>query len=269
MENLYRYVNRSLKPRPAFRRLPLSAIATACAAIFVAEFASAQDDVDSGIEEIMITGSLIRDPGFTAPTPVTSVGAEELGFMAPGNLIESVTQLPIFFNNTTQETPGNFFSSPGSGSLNIRGLNTNRTLTLLNGRRMPPSNRIGSVDINSFPEALVSRVEVVTGGASAAYGTNAVAGVANFILDTNFDGLKTHLQAGSTSSNSRNTWEVGATYGTDIGERSHLILSIEAYDQDGVFGFDRQSWYQGWGQVRDSTPRSVPLVVPLPPLVIE
>jgi outer membrane receptor protein involved in Fe transport len=123
-------------------------------------------------------------------------------------------------------------------------------LTLLNGRRMTPSNRIGAVDINSFPEALIERVEVVTGGASAAYGTNAVAGVANFILDTDFEGLNTQVQVGNSSANSRGTWEVGVAYGTEIGERSHLIVSAEAYDQDGVFGFDSQDWYQGWGQVR-------------------
>ena len=111
---------------------------------------------------------------------------------------------------------------------------------------------------------LIERVEVVTGGASAAYGTDAVAGVANFILDTNFDGLKTHVQAGNSSANSRGTWEVGAAFGTDIGERSHLIVSGEAYAQDGVYGYDRQSWYEGWGQVRDtSTPGSrLDLVVP-------
>ena len=129
---------------------------------------------------------------------------------------------------------------------------------------MTPSNRIGAVDINSFPEMLVKRIEVVTGGASAAYGTDAVAGVANFILDTDFDGLKTHVQTGDSSANSRNTWELGAAYGTDIGEHGHLIVSAEGYAQDGVYGYDRQSWYQGWGQVRDtSTPGSrLDLVVP-------
>lgn len=205
---------------------------------------------DSPVEEVTVTGSRIRASGFNTPTPVTTLTSGELELMAPGNLIESVTQLPIFFNNTTQDTPGNFFSTPGSGSVNIRGLNTNRTLTLLNGRRMTPSNRIGAVDINSFPEVLIERVEVVTGGASAAYGTNAVAGVANFILDTDFDGLNTHVQAGNSSANSRNTWEVGVAYGTEIGERSHLIVSGEAYKQDGVFGYDNQDWYEAWGQVR-------------------
>src|SRR5690606_24277084 len=114
--------------------------------------ASAQENVR---EEVTVAGSRIRASGFSTPTPVTAVTSNELEFMAPGNMIESITQLPIFFNNTTQDTPGNFFSTPGSGSLNIRGLNTNRTLTLLNGRRMTPSNRIGAVDINSFPGVLV------------------------------------------------------------------------------------------------------------------
>ena len=216
---------------------------------------------DGAIEEVTVTGSRIRATGFTTPTPVTTMTSDELDYMAPGNLIESVSQLPIFFNNTTQDNPGNFFGTPGSGSLNIRGLNSNRTLTLLNGRRMTPSNRIGAVDINSFPEELIERVEVVTGGASAAYGTNAVAGVANFILDTDFDGLNTHAQAGSSSANSRGTWEVGVAFGTDIGERSHIIVSAEAYEQDGIFGFTNQDWYGGWGQVRVPG-TSLDLVVP-------
>lgn len=209
---------------------------------------------DAGLlEEVTVTGSRIRQSGFSTPTPVTAVTSDELELMAPGNLIESVSQLPIFFNNTTQDNPGNFFGTPGSGSLNIRGLNTNRTLTLLNGRRMAPSNRIGAVDINAFPEVIVQRVEVVTGGASAAYGTDAVAGVANFILNTDFDGLETHVQGGDSSGTSRGTWEVGAAFGTEIGERGHLIASIEAYEQDGVTGYTNQDWYQSWGQVRTPT----------------
>lgn len=233
----------------------------AAVSVALANAVMAQQNI---VEEVTVTGSRLRPTGFSTPTPVTAVTADELEFMAPGNLIESVTQLPIFFNNTTQDNPGNFFASPGSGSLNIRGLNPNRTLTLLNGRRMTPSNRIGAVDINSFPEALVERVEVITGGASAAYGTDAVAGVANFILDTDFNGLKTHAQAGSSSANSRGTWELGVAFGTEIGTRGHLLVSAEGYAQDGVHGYDRQSWYEAWGQVRDtSTPDSrLDLVVP-------
>jgi iron complex outermembrane receptor protein len=126
---------------------------SACAiavSLVLSGVAYAQEDV---LEEVTVTGSRIRATGFSTPTPtpVTAVSADELGLMAPGNLIEAMTQLPMFVNNTTQDDPGSFFGSPGSGSLNIRGLNTNRTLTLLNGRRMTPSNRIGAVDINIFP----------------------------------------------------------------------------------------------------------------------
>jgi len=230
-----------------FKELNKRAICAVAVSLALSGAAFAQDDV---LEEVTVTGSRIRATGFATATPVTAVTSDELELMAPGNLIEAVTQLPIFFNNTTQDSPGNFFGTPGSGSLNIRGLNTNRTLTLLNGRRMTPSNRIGAVDINSFPEALIERIEVVTGGASAAYGSSAVAGVANFILDTDFEGLETHVQGGSSSSNSRGTWEVGAAFGTAIGDRSHLIVSLEAYDQDGVHGYTQQDWYEGWGQVR-------------------
>jgi iron complex outermembrane recepter protein len=219
------------------------------------------------VEEVTVTGSRIRATGFSTPTPVTAVTAEELEYMAPGNLIEAVSQLPIFFNNTTQDNPGNFFGTPGSGSLNIRGLNPNRTLTLLNGRRMPPSNRIGAVDINAFPEVMVERIEVVTGGASAAYGTDAVAGVANFILNTDYEGFDTHVQTGETSANGRSTWEVGAAFGTSIGERSHLIVSVDAYHQDGVYGFDSQDWYQAWGQVRTPAPGAPQLDAVVPNVV--
>lgn len=219
------------------------------------------------LEQVTVTGSRIRTTGFSTPTPVTAVTADELDLMAPGNLIEAVSQLPIFFDNTTQDNPGNFFGTPGSGSLNIRGLNTNRTLTLLDGRRMPPSNRIGAVDINAFPEAIVERVEVVTGGASAAYGTDAVAGVANFILNTDFEGFEAHAQMGDSSANSRGTSEVGAAFGTALGERGHLIVSAEAYSQDHVFDYTAQDWWGGWGQVRTPTAQAPTLDSVVPDVV--
>jgi outer membrane receptor protein involved in Fe transport len=237
--------------RQRISRLSISTLAAACAAIFAANHASAQQQEQQEVapEQVIVTGSRVRGSTFTTPTPVMSVTAEELEFMAPGNMIESLTQLPIFFNNTTQDAPGNFFNTPGSGSLNIRGLNTNRTLTLLNGRRMTPTNRVGSVDVNAFPEVLVERVEVVTGGASAAYGADAVAGVANFILNTDFNGFETHAQTGDSTSD-RSVWEFGAVWGKEIGERGHLIASFERYGQDALTGWTNRGWYQSYGQIR-------------------
>jgi outer membrane receptor protein involved in Fe transport len=242
-------MKRDVDKAQRFGRLTIREVALACASVLASSAATAQSTA-ADAEEVVVTGTRIRDTGFSTPTPVTAVTAEQLELMAPGNLIEAVTQLPIFFNNTTQDAPGAFFNSPGAGSLNIRGLNTNRTLTLLNGRRMPPSNRVGAVDINVFPEEIVERIEVVTGGASAAYGSDAVAGVANFILDTDFEGFEAHAQSGTSSANSRGTWEAGAVFGTAIGERGHLLASAEAYGQDHVFDFTKQDWYESWGQVR-------------------
>src|SRR5690606_14791596 len=137
----------------------------------------------------------------TSPTPVTAVSSAEMTALAPNTMIAALSQLPQFLGNTTNDARGNFFSSPGSGNLNLRALNTGgsgRTLTLLDGRRVVPANGFGSVDINILPAALIERIETVTGGASAAYGTDAVAGAVNFILDTDYTGWEASVQAGAT-----------------------------------------------------------------------
>ena len=121
--------------------------------------------------------------------PVTVVEADELEALSPGALITAVSQLPQFYGNQTPNSGQLLRLARATASLNLRGLGVNRTLTLLNGRRVPSTSAFGGVDINLFPEAMIQSVETVTGGASAAYGTDAVAGVVNFILDTNFTGL--------------------------------------------------------------------------------
>ena len=139
---------------------------------------------------IVVTGTRITVPaGMESPVPVTEVQAEQLEAMDPSSLINSLGQLPQFFGNTTPNN-SNFFTRGGTGNLNLRGLGPNRTLTLLNGRRMPASSAFGGVDINVFPKAMIKSIETVTGGASAAYGTDAVAGVVNFILDTDYTGIE-------------------------------------------------------------------------------
>src|SRR5690554_2549574 len=150
----------------------------------------------SNVQEIAVTGSRIQRDGMSTPTPVTAIDAGELDNMAPGNMIEAFDQIPQFLNNESPQTQSNFAGSGGAANLNLRGIGVNRTLVLLDGRRMVSSNRNGAIDINLFPEAMIRRVEVVTGGASAAYGTDAVAGVTNFMLDTNFTGLEAKVQGG-------------------------------------------------------------------------
>lgn len=214
----------------------------------------AQPEAEGGVQEVVVTGSRITNvTGMTTPTPVTAVTAQELQQMSPGTMISALSRLPQFYGNTTNDSPGNFFTSPGAGNLNLRGLNTgnssSRTLTLLDGRRVVPATRLGGVDINILPEALVKRVDTVTGGASAAYGTDAVSGVVNFILDTDYTGWQVHAQKGVTSRSDNKSEEFSATFGRDIGDRMHLLLNLEHYEHDGVFGYDDRSWYRSWGLI--------------------
>ncbi len=171
--------------------------------VVVAPCAYAQQAPEPVLEEVQITGSRITlSPGMYTPTPVTAVTQDELVKMAPTNLIDSLSALPQFFgNNTSQQALGG--QSPSGSEVNLRGANTSsgisRTLVLLDGRRTVANSRFGSVDIASFPDQLLKGIEVVTGGASATYGTDAVAGVVNFLLDTKFEGVKAEAQGGESA----------------------------------------------------------------------
>jgi len=210
---------------------------------------SGQTFAQEDLEEIVVTGSRIERSGMNTPTPVTSVSSEELSNMAPGGIIMALNQLPQFYGSTSIEDSGNFFATPGSGNLNLRGLGTNRTLTLLNGKRVASSTRFGGVDVNLFPEALIRNVESVTGGASAAYGTDAVTGVTNFILDTDYTGFTAHAQLGTSAEGDGDNNEASITFGMDVGEKGHILLSADRYEQDGIFTYEGRDWYKGWGTV--------------------
>lgn len=226
------------------RTLLSAALATAIAGMTGATYA--QEDT---LEEVVITGSRIRMTGMETPTPVTAMDAAELASMAPGNMIESLSQLPQFLNNSSPQTTSNYAGSGGASNLNLRGIGSQRTLVLLDGRRVTPSSRTNTVDINLFPDAMIRRVETVTGGASAAYGTDAVAGVVNFMLDTDFTGVAVSAQSGVTSRGDGNNWEGSFSFGTDIGDSSHLLFSASGYQADGVESYDGRDWYQSWGTV--------------------
>jgi iron complex outermembrane receptor protein len=122
--------------------------------------AFAQDAADE-LAEVTVTGSRIAQaPGMFTPTPVTAVVADELRTIQPGNLIESLSALPQFFGNTTQQVALGGQNSGGS-NVNLRGAGINRTLVLLDGRRVVSSNRFGTVDVNALPDLLLQNVETV------------------------------------------------------------------------------------------------------------
>jgi iron complex outermembrane recepter protein len=198
------------------------------------------------LEEVQVTGSrIVQAPGMFTPTPVTSVSMADLESVNPGSVIDGLSKLPQFFGNTSgQQALGG--QNSGGSNVNLRGAGISRTLTLLDGRRVVSSNRFGTVDVSSLPEMLLANIETVTGGASASYGTDAVAGVVNFKVDTKFEGFKVKGQYGITSRDDGGNYEAGFAFGHKFGDRMHLIASYQHADQNAISSFESlqdRSWY--------------------------
>lgn len=183
------------------------------------------------VNEIVVTGSRIDRAGFSAPTPTTVIGETELRIGARGNIAEVLNDLPSIRPTTTPSTTvGN--TTSGTFTVDLRGLGANRTLTLLNGRRFA-----GSIDLNSVPMSLVKRAEVVTGGASAAWGSGAVAGVVNIILDDEFSGGVLSATTGISSRGDGERHRINGAYGADFHNgRGHYMVSAEYVKDHGAFG---------------------------------
>jgi outer membrane receptor protein involved in Fe transport len=209
--------------------------------------AQAQSDDVTSMSEIIVTGSRVIRDGTRSPTPVTVLTGEALEEKAPSNIPDALNQLPQFRGSFSQ-TQGNTFSpaSPNQGNyLNLRNLGTQRVLILLDGVRVPPTRAAAGVDINTLPQMLVQRVDVVTGGASAAYGSDAVTGVVNFILDKAFTGVRATAQAGTSIYGDADSYKFGVAAGTSLfGGRGHFIGSYENYRSDGLNNDDRDPWDQ-------------------------
>jgi outer membrane receptor protein involved in Fe transport len=197
------------------------------------------------IEEVVVSGSRVISDGYNAPTPVTVLGEDAINQIAPLNIADAVNQLPQLAGSATPGNPANSVSSGNAGVnfLNLRDLGTARTLVLLDGHRVAPSTATGVVDINTLPSGLVKRVDVVTGGASAAYGSDAVAGVVNFVLDTDFTGLKGSISAGAADNGVDLQEKLSLSYGVPFADdRGHVLFNVTASGSQGARYAD-EGWY--------------------------
>jgi outer membrane receptor protein involved in Fe transport len=233
-----------------YRAAVAASVALALSGAAVAQQAAAPEVEE--LAEVTITGSRIRTvTGMDTPTPVTALSANELQTMSASSVTEALVQMPQFFNSQTAENyggPGNgFFQSPGGGSLNLRGIGTNRTLTLLDGRRMPAASIVGGPDINTFPDQLMKRIESVTGGASAAYGTDAVSGVINYILDTEFEGARASAQFGRSDRGDGQNEKYSFAMGHALGDKAHVLFSASHAVQTPINQTGDRDWYQSCG----------------------
>ena len=236
----------------------LAALATALiatpAAAQTAPAPQQEEEAPEKIADIIVTGTRIISSGFTAATPTTVIGEEQITASAQPNLFNTIAQLPSLQGSTGAAT-GTFSTSSGTqglSSFSLRGLQPIRTLTLLDGQRVVGANVTGVPDISMFPQLLVKRVDVVNGGASASYGSDAVGGVVNFITDTRFTGFKANVQGGITTYGDDEQALVQAAWGGSfLEDRLHLIVSGEYDHEDGVgpgdFGTDlagSRNWYR-------------------------
>jgi len=199
------------------------------------------DDSATGSDEaltmVVVTGSRINASGFNAPTPTTMISAEDLQKSAQPNIFSAVTELPSLMGSTGVTTGTNSTSSgtQGLSSFAMRGLGTIRTLTLLDNQRVVGANVTGVPDISQFPQLLIKRVDVVTGGASASYGSDAVGGVVNFITDKRFEGFKAQASGGVTTYGDDGQFLVGFAAGRAfLDNRLHVEGSVEYDHENGV-----------------------------------
>ncbi len=205
-------------------------------------------------EEIIVTGSRVSQSGFDSAQPLTTINSDQiqnLGIVNTGDVLRTLPQNTPFFTETNVGI-GNF--NVGAQLANLRGLNPffgTRTLTLVDTRRVVPQTEGGAVDLTLIPSMLVERTEVVTGGASAAYGSDAIAGVVNLILNKNLEGFRAQADYGETGEGDGGDTHASFAYGTAFAddERGHVIFGVEYQQQDtiGPCSQNRDWCKEAWG----------------------
>lgn len=206
------------------------------------------ENASDDIQTIVVTGSRIVRPGTDTPIPVNVRTAEDLFRTGGTNVGDELTKLPQLAPTYTQASSlggGNAIGTAGLNILDLRGLDPERSLVLVNGRRhITAIEGEFQVDTNTIPSDLIQRVDLVTGGSSAVYGSDAMAGVVNFVLKRDFEGLTANAQAGVTGRGDRGTYRLSATYGKNFAEgRGNIAVSLEYNRAKPIYytGRDRQT----------------------------
>jgi outer membrane receptor protein involved in Fe transport len=206
------------------------------------ETESGQAATPADTSAIVVTGTRIQRPNLESPVPITSIGQEELTNQGQASVGDALNDLPALRSTFSQQNSGRFIGTAGQNFLDLRGLGTSRTLVLVNGRRHINSSP-GSfdVDVDNIPQDLIERVDVVTGGESAVYGSDAIAGVVNFVLKQNFEGFRIKGQAGVSSRGDRPVDFVSTTFGRNFADgRGNIAANLEYTHAGELFFRDRK-----------------------------
>ncbi|MFT5139361.1 MAG: iron complex outermembrane receptor protein [Rhodothermales bacterium] len=205
-------------------------------------------DDDEFLEEVVVTGTRIKRRDFTSPSPLTTITKEEIEFSGQPTLEAYLNQMP-------QVQPGMDRSSnnPGNGTaqIDLRNLGPGRTLVLMNGRRMAPSGVGSAVDLNNLPSVLVDRVEIITGGASTVYGSDAIAGAVNFITRDDIEGLSFEGNYNISGEGDAEIWDFNVVYGHSFASgNGNITFYAGQYEREPLFASDREisrtPWLTSW-----------------------
>ena len=206
---------------------------------------------------ITVTGTRIRRPNLESPLPVTSIGGQE--FFQTGNVSvgDKLAEVPSIRSTFTQANSTRFLGTAGINQLDLRGLGPVRTLVLVNGRRHVGGDVLltGVVpDINTIPADLIERVDIVTGGNSAVYGSDAIAGVVNFVLKQDYDGILLRGQGGQSKYGDADSYFISGLFGKNFaGGRGNIAVNLEYARRDQAWGSERD-WFREAFAVADSDP---------------
>jgi outer membrane receptor protein involved in Fe transport len=215
--------------------------------------APAGEEAAPAVQEVVVTGSRIAKRDFTSSSPIVTVNAQALENSSNVALEANLNKLPQFTpaQNLTgvnsQDVQPTATNSVGAATLSLRGLGPNRNLVLIDGRRMQPINGLNVVDLNTIPAAMVDHVEVITGGASAVYGADAVGGVVNFILKKNFRGVDMDAQYGVTEAGDGQEFKISALLGTDFADgKGNVMFGLEHYTRGASYQRNRSFYTDSW-----------------------
>lgn len=236
---------RSLSNKQVFKALLLAGGASTFA---MAAPAVAQEEGASDGDRIVVTGSRIQRQDFEANSPIVTIDQTLFEQSSTAAIESNLNRLPQFVPAQTPTLGGDIqptaTNTPGAATISLRGIGANRNLVLIDGRRGTPGNATGVVDISTIPSAAIERVEVISGGASATYGADAVAGVTNFILKRNFEGLELDAQLGMTQEGDGFEYQLSGIIGADFADgRGNVSLAMSMNTREANFQRDRK-WYR-------------------------
>lgn len=216
-------------------------LASVQAALWGASAVHAQDaSGGSELDEVVVTATGTHISGFDAPTPLTTVSSDDLKIKAVQRISDLIVDVPAFAAN---QNYGRSSVPIGTSNFDLRGLGTARTLLLLDGRRVAPTDPTGGIDSNIIPAGLIKSMEIVTGGASAAYGSDAVSGVVNIALNDRFEGVKSDFQYGRSTygdvSSPAASLSVGHAF---VDGRFHVVGALDYYENHGQLSQSSRPW---------------------------